>query len=65
MNYISTWARETRRHISTQARKACTHKTQGLYMGWMVGDGLYWVRLFGCRLEMGERGCTWAGVGLK
>ena len=31
----------------------------------MVGDGLDWVRVSGCGLEMGERGCTWVGVGLN
>ena len=31
----------------------------------MVGDGLDWVKVFGCGLEMGEKGCTWVGVGLN
>ena len=31
----------------------------------MVGDGLDWVRVFGCGLEMGGRGCTRVGVGIN
>ena len=31
----------------------------------MVGDGLNWMIIFSHGLEMGERCCTWAGVGLK
>lgn len=31
----------------------------------MVDDGLNWARVFECELEMSERGCTWAGVGLN
>ena len=31
----------------------------------MVGDRMHWVRVFGYRLEMGERGCTPVRVGLK
>ena len=31
----------------------------------MVGDGLDWVKVVGCGLEMGEKGCTWVGVGLN
>ena len=31
----------------------------------MVDDGLDCMRVLGYGLEMGERGCTWAGMGLK
>ena len=31
----------------------------------MVGNGLDWVRVFGCGLEMGERGWKLMGVSLK
>ena len=31
----------------------------------MVGDGLDWMKVFGCGLEMGERGYTWVEVGLN
>ena len=31
----------------------------------MVGDGLDWIRVFGCGLEMGDRDCTWKGVDLN
>lgn len=34
-------------------------------MGWIVGDELDWVTVFGCGLEMGETGCTWVEVGLN
>ena len=61
MNYLGTWARKTRRHISTQVRNAPRHVKHGDYM-WvgMVENGLDWVRVFGYGLEIGERGCTWA-----
>ena len=31
----------------------------------MVSDELDWVRVSGCGLEMGERGCQWVGVDLN
>ena len=31
----------------------------------MVGDWLDRVRVFGCGLKVGERGCKWAEVGLN
>ena len=31
----------------------------------MVDDWFDWVRVFGCGLEIGQRGCTWKGVSLK
>ena len=66
MNYIGTLARETQRHKSKQVRKARMHVKHRDYI-WVgkVGDGLDWVRVFGYGLEMGERDCTWAGLGLK
>ena len=34
-------------------------------MGWVVGDGLDWVRIFGCGLKVDKRGCIIGGSGLK
>ena len=66
MIYIGTWARETRRHLSTKVRKAHWHvKHRDLIWVGMVGNGLDWVRVFECGLEMGERGYTWARMGLN
>ena len=35
------------------------------YLWTKVGDGLDWVRVFGCGLQMCELGCAWVGEGIK
>ena len=52
MKHENIQAHSYAKHVGTEK-----HRSQ-IWIG-MVGDRLDCVRLFGCRLEMGERGCTW------